>query len=68
MKKWQTKTINIGQTTDIDAEMNALGEAGWHFATLLMTQFGAKIMLQRELDEDVDGKTFTDELAKKFGV
>ncbi len=68
MKKWQVKLINISQQTDLEAELNKEGEAGWRFAHALATPFGVKFLLERQLDEDVDGKTYTDELAKKFGV
>ena len=68
MKKWQVKTLNVGQQTDVEAELNREGQMGWRFAHALMTPFGVKFILERQLDEEVDGQAFTDELAKKFGM
>jgi hypothetical protein len=65
MKQWEVKVLNLVQQMDLEAELNELGKAGWHFATLLATPFGVKCVMQRETDQDVDGG---DELAKKFGV
>jgi hypothetical protein len=65
MKQWESKLLNISQQTDLEAEMNELGKSGWHFATVFMTQFGPKFLLQRETDRDVSA---SDELEKKFGI
>ena len=65
MKQWECKILNLVQQMDIEAEVNELGKTGWHFATLIGTPFGVKMLMQRETDLDVDGG---DELAKKFGV
>ena len=68
MKQWQAKLLSVGQNTDVELELNELGKAGWHFMSALGTPFGVKFLLQRQLDEEVDGQAFTDELARKFGV
>jgi hypothetical protein len=68
VKQWRFKLINVTQQTDLEAELNKEGESGWRFAHALATPFGIKLVLERQLDEDVDGKAYTDELAKKFGV
>jgi hypothetical protein len=68
MKKWQAKTIMVTQSTDIDAELTTEGEAGWHLVCPIATPFGIKFILERQLDEDINEHTLTDELAKKFGV
>lgn len=68
MKKWEVKLINVGQSTDVEAELNKEGQAGWRFAHGLATPFGMKFLLERQLDEDVDVSSQMDELTKKFGV
>jgi hypothetical protein len=65
MKQWESKLLNVGQQTDIEAELNELGKSGWHFATALGTPFGVKFLLHRETDRQVSD---SDELAKKFGI
>ena len=67
MKKWEVKTIAVDQKTDVEAELNALGQQGWRFAHILATPFGVKFLLERQLDDEV-ALDRTSELAKKFGV
>jgi hypothetical protein len=68
MKKWEVKTINVSQQTDLEAELNAEGQNGWRFAHALATPFGVKFLLERQLDEEVSAADNTSELMKKFGV
>jgi hypothetical protein len=67
MKQWESKVINLGQE-DLEVLFNDLGKSGWHFATLVGTQFGVKLVVQRETDRDVDESAAMDELKKKFGM
>ena len=68
MKKWDVKMINVGPSTDLEAELKAEGQNGWRFAHALQTPFGIKFLLERQLDEDVPASAQDDELAKKFGI
>jgi hypothetical protein len=68
MKKWAVKLLNVGAQTDLEVELNKEGQAGWRFAHAVATPFGVKFVLERQLDEDVEGDVKQDELMKKFGL
>jgi hypothetical protein len=53
MKQKQTKLVDVGPQTDINALLNDNGRYGWTFAHIIATPIGAKFMLIRELDVDV---------------
>ena len=72
MKKQQVKIINApNDTDDLEKVLNEYGQEGWKFSGIVASQFGMKIMLVRELDEEA---TFdaaaekTAELEKKFKI
>lgn len=65
MKQWQVHVMNVGQTTDLEVELNELGKSGWHIVMPFQTPFGLKFLLERETDDEV---SVGDELSKKFGI
>jgi len=64
MKQWEGRVINL-TNQDLEELFNEEGKSGWHFATLVGTPFGMKLVMQRETDKEVNEG---DELAKKFGI
>lgn len=71
-EQWQTKTIPIGSTTDLEVIINEEGKYGWHFTSIIQTPFGQKIMFERQTDlealVDPDKDVELDLLKKKFGL
>lgn len=53
MKKWEVQLMNVGQSTDLEKELNEAGQQGWRFAHAVATPFGVKFLLERQLDEEV---------------